>query len=348
MTRTSLPTVAVVGAGYAGMTAVGRLAGKAHVILINPVDVFVDRIRLHEYVAGTRTAQATALPLHGHLPAGTSLVVDTAVEVGPGRVDLASGRTIRADHVIAAIGSGASAGMGSFATASRLRNAVARCAPGDRVNILGAGHTGTEMAAEIATARPDLQLTLTDPNGLLPGSSTPARSNAALFMDRHRVEVRHNEPEKEAHALQIDCTGFKVPTLPGLTTPDPTLMVADGLWAAGDGAGTGIRMSCAAAEPMGAHVADNILALTLGHEPENFSLGFVNHALSLGRRQGLIQFTHRDDTPRRQLISGLPGAVGKEIISRMARRVALHSAKRYRWPADAGPVHHSRMERHGE
>lgn len=279
MTRTSLPTVAVVGAGYAGMTAVGRLAGKAHVILINPVDVFVDRIRLHEYVAGT------------------SLVVDTAVEVGPGRVDLASGRTIRADHVIAAIGSGASAGMGSFATASRLRNAVARCAPGDRVNILGAGHTGTEMAAEIATARPDLQLTLTDPNGLLPSSSTPARSNAALFMDKHRVEVRHNEPEKEPHALQIDCTGFKVPTLPGLTTPDPKLMVADGLWAAGDGAGTGIRMSCAAAEPMGAHVADNILALTFGHEPENFSPGFVNHALSLGRRQGLIQFTHRDDTP---------------------------------------------------
>lgn len=335
MTNAALPTVAIVGAGYAGMTAAGRLAGKARLIVVNPVDVFVDRIRLHEYVAGTRDREATALPIRDYLPAGAELVIDTAVAVSAGHIDLASGGTVRADHVIVAVGSGAKAGVGSLDGAARLRDVLARCEPSHRVLIRGAGHTGTEVAAEIATARPDLRVTLHDPNGVLPDLSSAAQNKVADFMSRRGVELRRDAIDEERPALEIDCTGFQVPDLPGLSAPDATLMIAEGLWAAGDGAGTGIRMSCAAAEPMGAHVADNILRVTRGDHPEDFSLGFVNHAVSLGRKRGLIQLTRRDDTPRGRPITGRPGALGKEAISRMARRVALRNAGTYRWPAGA-------------
>lgn len=335
MTQNALPVVAVVGAGYAGMTAAGRLAGKAHVIVINPVDVFVDRIRLHEYVAGTRTADLTVLPIRDYLAPGSELVIDSAVGVGPGSVDLASGDTIRADHVIAAIGSGIKGGVGSFGGATRLRETLQQVEPQRGVLIRGAGHTGTEVAAEITSARPDLRLTLHDPRGLLPDLSQAAQAKVAHFMSRHGVDVRQDLPAHYRHDLEIDCTGFSVPDLPGLEAVDQTLMVANGLWAAGDGARTGIRMSCAAAEPMGAHVADNILRVVKGRAPKDFDLGFVNHALSLGRHQGLVQLTRRDDTPWGRPITGRAGALGKEAISRMARRVALRSSKAYRWPSGA-------------
>lgn len=333
MTGASLPVVAVVGAGYAGMTAAGRLAGKAHVIVVNPVDVFVDRIRLHEFIAGTRSEEATAVPIREHLAPQAELVVDTAVRVSPGQVDLASGRRINVDHVIAAVGSGARAGVGTLPGATQIRSSLQRCRPGGRVVVNGAGHTGVEVACEIAAVRPDLHVTLHDPRGLLPDLSTGARTTVARFLARHGAVVRDEPPVDHDDALVIDCTGFAVPDLPGLGVPDQTLMVADGLWAAGDGARTGHRLSCAAAEPMGAHVADNIVRVTNGEPPTVFDLGFVNHALSLGRRRGLVQLTRRDDSPWGPPITGRVAAFGKEVISRMARRVALRSAQAYRWPA---------------
>ena len=55
--------VLVVGAGYAGLLAANRLAGRgAHVTLVNERDTFVDRIRLHEVIAGTRVPAGLIRP----------------------------------------------------------------------------------------------------------------------------------------------------------------------------------------------------------------------------------------------------------------------------------------------
>src|SRR5438552_11932061 len=48
--------VVVIGAGYAGLLAAIRLAGKTHdvprtVTLVNASDLFVERLRLHEFAA---------------------------------------------------------------------------------------------------------------------------------------------------------------------------------------------------------------------------------------------------------------------------------------------------------
>ena len=51
--------ILVVGAGYAGTIAANRLAKKlkeAHITLINPRTDFVERVRLHQQIAGTGSA----------------------------------------------------------------------------------------------------------------------------------------------------------------------------------------------------------------------------------------------------------------------------------------------------
>jgi hypothetical protein len=75
-------------------------------------------------------------------------------------------------------------------------------------------------------------------------------------------------------------------------------------------------MSCQAAEPLGGGAADTILARLRGEQPRPFTMGFVGLCLSLGRRDGVVQFEHRDDTATRVSVGGRPGARIKELICR--------------------------------
>ena len=54
--------VVVVGAGYAGLLATVRLAGKTRdravdITLVNETDTFVERVRLHQFAAGQTVAR---------------------------------------------------------------------------------------------------------------------------------------------------------------------------------------------------------------------------------------------------------------------------------------------------
>ena len=63
-TMTKQPTeVVIVGAGYAGLLATVRLARKlrgqpATITLVNASEVFVERLLLHQFAAGTRSSGA--------------------------------------------------------------------------------------------------------------------------------------------------------------------------------------------------------------------------------------------------------------------------------------------------
>lgn len=98
--------VVVIGGGYAGTMAANRLRTRPDVTvtLVNPRPEFVERIRLHQLVAGTHDATAAFGPLLGE---GIELVVDTATRIDTaGRtVELAEGPPLPYDHVVYAVGS---------------------------------------------------------------------------------------------------------------------------------------------------------------------------------------------------------------------------------------------------
>ncbi|MDN5779853.1 MAG: FAD-dependent oxidoreductase [Humibacillus sp.] len=342
------PQVIVIGAGYAGIAAANSLARRrVQVTVINPVPFFVDRIRLHEVVAGSRTPQAATVSLSRMLDPRVGLVLGTAVHVRDHEVELQDGRRREADHVLIAAGSGAGNGVTSFEGASNLRLRVAALDAGARVRVLGAGLTGVEVATALAGRRPDLRIRLVDPKGLLPGMGTRARTHIATTLARTGVSV---EPTAEATEPTIECRGFRVPTfasdsqLPvessGRLEVGLDLSVAvDGrtwLWGAGDAAviqnRPHLRMGCATALPLGAAAAANIGRSIRGQSTKPVNVGYAMQCVSLGPRDALIQFVHTDDSPTRWLLTGAPAAIVKEGVCRFARAAPQHPSQRYLAP----------------
>src|SRR3954453_11549085 len=84
--------VVVIGGGYAGTLAANHLRVRSDVdiTLVNPRPVFVERIRLHQLVAGSGSATVDYGSLLGE---GIRLVVDNAdrIDTADRRVLLASG-----------------------------------------------------------------------------------------------------------------------------------------------------------------------------------------------------------------------------------------------------------------
>src|SRR5690606_12815681 len=98
--------VVVLGGGYSGTLAANHLRMRADVdiTLVNPRPHFVERIRLHQFVAGTYLPTVDYGSLLGD---GIRLVVDTAarIDADARRIELASGRTLDYDYVVYAVGS---------------------------------------------------------------------------------------------------------------------------------------------------------------------------------------------------------------------------------------------------
>jgi NADH dehydrogenase FAD-containing subunit len=81
-----------------------------------------------------------------------------------------------------------------------------------------------------------------------------------------------------------------------------------------DYVGLNMRMACATAMPMAAHAVDNLITMQNGNTPKPFAFGYVLRCISLGRRDGLVQFVEPDDTPKERIITGRLGAFIKELI----------------------------------
>ena len=98
--------VVVLGGGYSGTLAANHLRLRADVgiTLVNPRPKFVERIRLHQHVAGNYDATVDYGTLLGE---GVALVVDSAtrIDTAARKVELASGAALDYDYLIYAVGS---------------------------------------------------------------------------------------------------------------------------------------------------------------------------------------------------------------------------------------------------
>ncbi|MGA9677637.1 MAG: FAD-dependent oxidoreductase [Mycobacterium sp.] len=345
--------VVVVGGGYAGTMAANhlRLRPDVDITLVNPRPVFVERIRLHQLVAGSGTATVDYGTLLG---GGIQLVVDGAdrIETAERRVRLTSGATLDYDYLIYAVGSTgampAVRGAAEFAypiadleSAQRLRYALVDLPPDAPVAVVGGGLTGIEAASELAQhGRP---VTLVCGSVLGPSLSARGRRSVGKRLRRLGVNVlesvRVNEVRSDAVVLSdgavlpsgatVWTAGFGVPDLAarsGLRTDglgrlltDETLTSIDDerVVAAGDAAapsGQPLRMSCQAAGPLGAQAANTVLSRIAGNTPALVNQAFVGQCISLGRSHGTVQLARTDDTPVNIVVGGRGAASIKEAI----------------------------------
>jgi NADH:ubiquinone reductase (H+-translocating) len=357
MTDHSSPTrVVVLGGGYAGTLAANHLRMRADVdvTVVNPRPQFVERIRLHQFAAGTGSATVDYGTLLGK---GVQLVVDSAIriDIAARTVLLASGNLVAYDYAIYAVGSSGvtpavvpgavdhAYPIAELEQAQRLRAVVEDLQPGAPIIVVGAGLTGIETAAELAERGG--RVTLVCGGTLAPSLSEPGRRSIAMWLTRNAVRVVNDSVVTEvlpdavvlgdgtvlASAVTVWATGFGVPDLAarsGLRTDplgrlltDETLTSVDDdrVVGAGDAAapsGQPLRMSCQAAGPLGVQAADTVLSRIGGTEPAVVDQAFVASCISLGRRAGMFQLTRKDDTPLNVFIGGRMGASIKETVCR--------------------------------
>src|ERR1700742_582104 len=346
--------VVVVGGGYAGTLAANRLRQRrdVSVTLVNPRSVFVERIRLHQLVADTATATVHYATLLGDGVRLVVDTVDQ-IETARRRIRLTSGTELRYDYLIYAVGStgatpAAVPGAAEFAfsvadleSAQRLRYALADLPLGAPVTVVGAGLTGIEAASELAElGRP---VTLVCGGALGPSLSKRGRRSVARQLRKLGVNVLEFATAREvrwdsvvlsdgavlASAATVWTAGFAVPDLAArsglhtdaigrlLTDETRTSVDADRVVAAGDAAapsGHPLRMSCQAAEPLGAQAANTVLSRIAGQTPAALNQAFAGQCISLGRGRGTLQFARTDDTPVDAALGGRTVASIKEAI----------------------------------
>lgn len=340
--------IVVIGAGYAGTMAANRVARSAsdvQVTVVNSRPEFVERIRLHELIAGSGSATQ---PLRDMLDPRIDLVVGTVSVIGDGTVDLADGTSMPFDHLVYAVGGAVSAPAGTLAvgdldSAIAARAALDEVPAGGVVTVVGGGLTGIETAAEVAEARPDVGVRLLSAGEVGASLGARARDRVLAELAALGVEVRRERYSgADDSALVLWAIASEVSDLAtrsaiavdgqGRVIVDEFLRsVSDPrIFAVGDAAAVpGSRMSCQAALPQGAHGAATLVRVLDGKAPKAFSMGFTGQNISLGRSRAVIQLTRRDDRPTRFSFSGKPAVLMKEQVCRMTRMVS--KAGRYVW-----------------
>jgi NADH dehydrogenase len=352
--------VVVAGAGYAGTLAANRVAKKvpgAEITVINPRPEFVERVRLHQQVAGTGKA---ATPLSEMLHDGIRSRTAAVEKIGDGSLTLGDGEVLDFDFLILAVGSTLSplpgtVPVGTWEGAEQAREKLASLSAGATVTVVGAGPTGIETASEVAYARPDLKVRLVGRN-FAATLSDGARRRVRAGLERLKVSmvddtvvevqdagtVRLGSGERVGSDLTLWAVIGSVPDLAarsGLEVDDRGRVIVDEylrsvsdprIFAVGDCAAVpGSRMSCQTAGPQGAHAADTLARTVKGRALKPYSVAYVATCVSLGRRDGVVQIARRDDSPRRQYIAGLSAAVTKEGIvlgAKFGSRAAVNGA----------------------
>ncbi|TXS49866.1 NAD(P)/FAD-dependent oxidoreductase [Streptomyces sp. t39] len=363
--------IVVLGAGYTGAIAAGRLARRLHredvtITLVNPEPDFVERVRLHQLAAG----QDLRPRPFGEMLAGTDvrlrLARTTAVDVDRRTVTVAAAdgtghEELAYDTLVYALGSGWNDGgvpgtaehaheLSSRPGALRLRDRLAALEAGRSVVVVGGGLTGLEAATEIAETRPDLDVALAAHGGLGDWLSQKGRAHLRKVVDGLGITVHEHTAigaveadgvrTADGRTVPADVTvwtaGFAVHPIARATTLELTdsgrIVVDDTMrsvshpdvYAVGDAAmavgphDKPLRMSCASGVPMAWQAADAIAARLAGVKVPRVPIRYFQQCVSLGRKEGLIQFVTADDRAVDRALTGRTAALYKELICKGA------------------------------
>ncbi|MBE1582945.1 NAD(P)/FAD-dependent oxidoreductase [Nonomuraea angiospora] len=372
--------IVVLGAGYTGAVAAGRLAKRLHredvtITLVNAEPDFVERVRMHQVATGQDLKPRPFIEMFAGTGVELRLARVTGVDVDRKTVSLidangagagliapgSSAEELPYDTLVYALGSRWNA-QGVPGTAEhayeiagrpgalRLRERLARLDAGQSVVVVGGGLTGLEAATEIAEARPDLHVALAARGGLGDWLSPKGREHlrkvfgrlgitayehaAVTGVEADHVTTADGEaipaavtvwtagfavhPIAQATALEVNGTGQIVVdgTMRSVSHPD-VYAIGDAAMVMGPG-DKPLRMSCASGTPTAWQAADAIAARLTGRKLPNVSIHYFNQCISLGRKEGLIQYVTADDRAVQAVLTGRLAAVYKELICRSA------------------------------
>jgi NADH dehydrogenase FAD-containing subunit len=385
--------IVVLGAGYTGAIAAGRLARRLYredvaITLVNAEPDFVERVRMHqlatgqdleprplaEMFAGTGVALKRARVTGIDVDRRTVTVTDADGAEGP---EHEPEHELEYDTLVYALGSGwndqgvpgtaeHAHEIASRPGARRLRERLALLDVGQSVVVVGGGLTGVEAVTEIAEARPDLDVALAARAGLGDWLSPKGTRHLRKVFDRLGITVHEHAAVTEVEAdrlvtadgtsvpaaVTVWTTGFAVHPIAKATALEVTgtgQIVVDGtmrsvshpdVYAVGDAAlamgpgGKPLRMSCASGTPAAWQAADAIAARLTGGKLPNMPIRYFNQCISLGRKEGLIQYVTADDRAVRAALTGRFAAVYKELVCKgaawgVAHPVFLPSRRRH-------------------
>lgn len=240
--------------------------------------------------------------------------------------------------------------------AAQASEAVRGLPPGATVAVCGGGLTGIETAAEVAEAFPSLNVRLV--SGAEPGHwlSDQARRHVAHALDALRIDVTSGMRVDEVRRggftsadggrvgfdLAFWAGGFGVPALArqaGLAvTATGRARVGDRLqsvshpdvYVIGDAAavcgpwGDEFAMGCRTGGFTGPKVADVVAARLTGRDVGPLGFRYLHECISLGRRQGVVQFLHADGSPKQRILTGRKAILYKNATLNGGRGVLRH------------------------
>jgi NADH dehydrogenase FAD-containing subunit len=368
--------ILILGAGYTGAIAAGRLAKRLHgnevtITLVNAEPDFVERVRMHQLATGQPLKPRPFSEIFANTSVTVKLARVTAIDTETRTVSVTSVATSPApdqpaeelpyDTLVYALGStwtthetpGVTDHAHELASrpgALRLRDRLAALPAGSTVTVVGGGLTGLEASTEIAESRPDLNVALATRTELGAWLSPKARRHLrkvfrTLNITTHEstsvaavsgTHITTTEGTEIPSALTVWTTGFAAhplarttslklsetdqiivdATMRSISHPD-VYAIGDAAYALGKG-DKPLRMSCASGTPTAWQAADAIAArLTDGKLPTTLPRYF-NQCISLGRKNGLIQYVTADDRPVNATLTGRLAAHYKELICKGA------------------------------
>jgi NADH dehydrogenase FAD-containing subunit len=323
--------------------------------LVNAEERFVERVRLHQTASGQelthlhipdRLAGTGVEFVQGWV---------SGVAADARCVRLADGGELRYDRLVVALGAVTDTRvpgvaehaytLDSLHTAGALARRLTELG-GGTVAVVGGGLTGVESASEIAEQHPELRVVLVTRDEPASMMGPKARAYVRRALERLGVEVRANAEVVKvlpgAVALadeQLDADvvlwtgGVRGPQLladSGLTVDPQGRIVTDRtlrsvshpeVYAVGDAAAVPqnygvMHGTCGAGVALAGHAAANLARELRGAEPTALRFGYYHQNVSLGRRDGVTQFTRPDDSPSRWVLTGRVAAAYKESFSR--------------------------------
>ncbi|MGA5894736.1 NAD(P)/FAD-dependent oxidoreductase [Streptomyces venetus] len=367
--------IIVLGAGYTGAIAAGRLARRLHredvaITLVNAEPDFVERVRMHQLATGQDLRPRPFREMFAGTGVELKLGRVTGVDVERRSVAVTGedgAEELEYDTLVYALGSGWNdqgvPGTAEYAHeiagrpgALRLRERLARLDAGQTVVVVGGGLTGVEAVTEIAEARPDLDVALATRGELGDWLSDKGRAHLRKVVDGLGITVHEHavvtgveadrvttadgaslpaavtvwttgfavHPIARATALEVTGTGQIVVdrTMRSVSHPD-VYAVGDAALVAGPG-DKPLRMSCASGVPTAWQAADAIAARLTGGKIPTVPLRYFNQCVSLGRRDGLIQYVTADDRSVRAALTGRFAALYKELVCKGAAWGVAH------------------------